>query len=338
MKLQILVNHYKESESIISRFLASLEMQKGVDFDIIIYTDGGTKIDDDFLKQFNLSITYKYLPHTGICHTRNQLLDASNADYVMFCDIDDCFSSSDGLLILTSIAEETNADIIGSPYLAEQLENDKYTYHVYEKDIIRLHGKIFKRQYLIDNNIRFPDELYSSGDMKFLWLCYALTNNFIWVQDNFYIWKYNFNSITRSDEAARVRLYERTIKCYTLLAHEVKERELTELYDGLIASTISMLYLDSTSVKWSNMSNIALQKINKAIYNYLEEFYTHYQSLSSVLTHIKYEIMKHYKPIYQVAGDFNGINSWAEKILNKKDIKEIVIIGCGIVGNNLKKN
>lgn len=337
MKLQILVNHYKEPEPIISRFLSSLEMQKGVDFDVIIYTDGGTQINNDFLKQFNLSITYKYLSHTGICHTRNQLLDASTADYIMFCDIDDCFSSSDGLLVLKSIAEETKADIIGSPYLVERLENDKYTYDVYEKDIIRVHGKIFKRQYLIDNNIRFPDELYSSGDMKFLWLCYALTNNFIWAQNNFYIWKYNLNSITRSDEAARVRLYERTIKCYTLLAHEVEERGLTELYDGLIASTISMLYLDSTSSKWANMSNIALQKINKAIYIYLKEFYEYYQSLDPILARIRYDIMKQYKPMYKVSGDFKNINDWAIKLLNKKDIKEVVILGCGIVGNNLKQ-
>lgn len=319
MKLQVLVNHYKESESIISRFLSSLEMQKGVDFDVIIYTDGGTKISDNFLEQFNLSITYKYLPHTGVCHTRNQLLDASDADYIMFCDIDDCFSSSDGLLILSSIAEKTKADIIGSPYLVEQLENDRYTYDVYEKDIIRVHGKIFKRQYLIDNNIRFPDELYSSGDMKFLWLCYALTNNFIWTQNNFYIWKYNPNSITRSDEAARVRLYERTIKCYTLLAHEVEERKLMGLYSGLIASTISMLYLDSTSSKWNNMSNTSLQKINKAISIYLREFYEYYQSLHPIITRIKYDIMKRYKPMYITSGDFKNINDWAIKILEENE-------------------
>lgn len=184
--LQVLVNHYMEDEAIVGRFLRSLERQQGVEFSVLFCTDGGTRLSDSFFSQFNLKLEYVYLPHSGVCHTRNVLMDMSDADYIMFCDVDDCFVADDGLLSLMSIMDETSANIVGSPYLYEMMINGYYKYDTLEKDIIRLHGKLFRKQYLVDNNIRFPDELETSGDMAFLWLAYALTTNVAWSRNVFY--------------------------------------------------------------------------------------------------------------------------------------------------------
>jgi glycosyltransferase involved in cell wall biosynthesis len=91
-KLQILVNHYKEDETITRRFLESLSTQKDVNFNVLICSDGGGVRLSDSLKGFTFKITYAYAPHSGVCHTRNLLLDKSDAEYVMFCDIDDVFT------------------------------------------------------------------------------------------------------------------------------------------------------------------------------------------------------------------------------------------------------
>ena len=56
-----------------------------------------------------------------------------------------------------------------------------------KEDTLRVHGKIFKRQFLIDNEIRYPDEMEVSGDMMYLWLVYSLTNKIVWIENNFYI-------------------------------------------------------------------------------------------------------------------------------------------------------
>lgn len=120
MKLQILVNHYKENDKIVKRFLDSLETQKNIKFETFIVSDGGDiKLTKELLSGYSYPIHYAYLNHSGVCHTRNILLKKSNADYIMFCDIDDMFSKPNGLNSLIKKAEETGADVIGSPYYCE---------------------------------------------------------------------------------------------------------------------------------------------------------------------------------------------------------------------------
>lgn len=337
MKIQVLVNHYKEDNSIVSRFLSSLEMQKNIEFEVLLYTDGGNELDLDFLNQFNLSIIYKYLSHSGICHTRNQLLDDSTADYIVFCDIDDCFSSSDGLYTLLHTIKENNLDIVGSPYQSEGKQDGVYTYVTVKEDKIRLHGKIFRRQYLIDNNIRFPDELESSGDMMFLWLAYSLTNKFTWTTENFYIWKYNSQSITRYDTYAPIYQFPRTIKCYTLLAYDLINRYKKELFDTLIPLTTSMIFLESTSKLWDTAPQEVKREANFAIRNFLIEFYDYYIQLPLSFRQSAFVVTRNAKARYKTSKDFSFIDEWAQEKLQIEDEQEIVIIGCGVVGTNLKK-
>ena len=211
MILQILINHYKENIQIIDNFLQSLDNQSYKDYEVIIGSDGGDKLPLELLDKYSFKYKYLYLEHSGVCHTRNILLQQATADYVMFCDIDDEFSDKNGLAIMIEIAEKTNADVIGSQYSVERLNEDKIVLDVYEQDTIRVHGKIFKRQYLIDNNITYPDELEFNGDMKFLWLAYKLTRNIVWTKNNFYIWKYNKNSITRKNIFHRYIIYDKTL-------------------------------------------------------------------------------------------------------------------------------
>jgi glycosyltransferase involved in cell wall biosynthesis len=123
MKIQVLVNHYQEDENIIKRFLNSLEKQEDVEFEVIIGSDGGLQISQELLSSYSFPITYLYLSHSGVCHTRNVLFNKSNAEYVMFCDIDDMFFRSYGLNHLLSTAEETEANIIGSVVLQEMKDN-----------------------------------------------------------------------------------------------------------------------------------------------------------------------------------------------------------------------
>ena len=127
--LQILINHYQEDDAIVERFLNSLEMQKKIDFTVLLCTDGGRKLDSNFLSKFNLNLQYSYLEHSGVCHTRNIMMDNSTADYVMFADIDDCFHACDGLFSLMEAAEKTGADIVGSPYLVERIDPNKKEYY-----------------------------------------------------------------------------------------------------------------------------------------------------------------------------------------------------------------
>lgn len=337
MKLQILVNHYKEEESVVRRFLSSLQTQKNVDFEVFLYGDGGLELNENIFSEYTYPITYKYLEHGGVCPTRNKLMDASSTEYIMFCDCDDMFSKEDGLYSLVKTAEQTHADVVGATYQGEYFLNGEYKYMPYERDTVRLHAKIFRRQYLYDNNIRFPEELETSGDMSFLWLSYALTDKAVWINNNFYIWKHNEKSVTRAEEYSSVKYFDRTILCFELLAEDLQKRERPDLFRNLVTTTISTMYVESTHPYWMS-APLEYQKIgNETIRNYLKKYYSFYKDVNESYRRSKYDLMLDYKHAKDISGEFGDLNDWADKYLHNKYFSDVLIIGHGVVGTNLEK-
>lgn len=348
MTLEILVNHYKEDEKTVERFLSSLAMQRGVEFRVMLCSDGGVRLRPEVFERLPFEITYQYLPHTGVCHTRNVMMDRATADYLMFCDVDDCFSSPYGLSSLMSAAEKSHADVIGSPYQCERFINGEYEYVTYKNDTIRVHGKIFRRAYLTENHIRFPDELETSGDMSFLWLTYALTDRIVWVPENFYIWKWNPDSVTRADPYSHVMAYDRTLRCYELLAKDLVRRKREDLFRNLVTTTVSMIYVDMTHPKWGQAPEEYQERARKAVCGYLSEYYDFYASVDENYRKSKYLLMLNYKHFQGFSGAFEGIDEWAHSLIpaadqpkgNGEENREegsVLIIGYGVVGSNLAR-
>ena len=333
MKLQILVNHYQEDENIVKRFLDSIAKQENIDFEVIIGSDGGLQISNALLLSYSFPIIYLYLPHSGVCHTRNILLDKSDTEYIMFCDIDDMFCKPNGLNCLLTAAQNTNANVVGSPFLQEEPTTTGFNYNEWHHDVLHVHGKIFRRQFLIDNHIRFPDEMEISGDMMFLWLVYALSHNTIWIDDIFYIWKFYSESVTRKDKFHSIKTYDKVLQCYTLVAHDLIQRDNCQiLYQGLIATTISMLYLDATNTRRLKAPQEYINQADLAINKYLEEFFEYYKTLDESLRRRKYDFMRSRPKAKNSSGSFENIISWCENRLNNSDI---LIVGYGIVGHNI---
>lgn len=336
MELQILVNHYKESGEIVQRFLRSLAAQRNVAFEVIICSDGGdVHLTEEMLSGYPFPITYAYLTHSGVCHTRNVMMDKATADYLMFCDIDDCFTDSSGLEALLNAAKEYDADVVGSPYKCERKTDDGFEYVDIERDILRVHGKIIKRSYLLENSIRFPDEMEISGDMMFLWLCYALTDRTVWIEKNFYTWKWNPGSVTRWKPLHDIRTYDRTLRCYTLLAEDLDKRNATKLKKNLVATTFGMMYVDSTNPRWSAAPREYVESAEKAIKEYLQKYYSYYLTIDEAYRRDKYFLMLRYKHAEKLSGPFEGIKAWAESRLGPAS--DVLIIGCGTVGSNLSR-
>lgn len=336
MDLQILVNHYKEDNNIVQRFLDSLAMQKDVDFEVILFTDGGVELEENIFQFYSFPIIYKHLPHSGVCHTRNLLLKEATAKYIIFCDVDDCFSSPYGLSVLMQAIKQTDADIIGANYFGEIEHNGRYLYIPYEKDIIRLHAKIFKREYLLENNIWFPDEMEISGDMNFLWLAYNLTSNIKWLKNNFYIWKHNSNSVTRTNSYHKYVTYEKTLKCYTLLLENLKKRERLDLYDKLIAIIFMMCYIDVHEPQWNYIpkeyQDIALKNIKNFVLEYGDKFFP----VPDEIKKLAHQSMFAFRKMEQTPNDIAKIEKWIKEFnFNLKTGNDVLIIGYGVVGHNL---
>ena len=173
-KLDILIPQYNECEVDISPLLDSIAIQQNIDFDeigVIICNDGSDYIlCDNFLQSYKFDIQYFKEPHKGVSATRNFLLDKSDAEYVMFCDADDMFYNACGLWILFREFEKGEFDTLISTFIEEGRNGDDIVYINHDVDATFVHGKIHRKQYLIDNNIRFNDSLTIHEDSYFVLL------------------------------------------------------------------------------------------------------------------------------------------------------------------------
>lgn len=261
MKLQILVPQYKETDDVVKPLLDSIAIQQNVPFDeigVIICNDGSDVfLTDEFLNSYPFRIEYYKEPHRGVSATRNACLDHSTADYVMFCDADDMFCNVCGLWL---IFREMNIgfDSIVSVFVEETRNpNNKeeviYTNH--EMDGTFVHGKIHRRKYLVDKQIRWNDKLTIHEDSYFNILCQNLSKEIKFCSVPFYLWKWRDDSVCRHDPKYILKTYNNMLDSNDALVDEFLSRAI---HDKAMFYTVFMIfdaYYTMNKEDWKNQEN-----------------------------------------------------------------------------------
>ena len=203
MKLSIIITQYNETERLLFPLLSSIDNQLGVNFneiEILILNDcSSTILSDSFLNSFvNINPIYIQLKENiGVGLSRNEGMVYAKGEYIMFCDADDMFYMAGSLGLFFNEIDTKHPDICTSSWLEEQKIDEKYVYVQHKIESTWIHGKIYRKQYLIDNEIRFHSKFRVHEDTYFNGLAFDLTNNKNYIDMVTYVWKYNPNSFTR---------------------------------------------------------------------------------------------------------------------------------------------
>ena len=260
----------------IKPLLDSIALQQNVDFaeiGVIICNDGSqTLLREEFLKNYPYEIEYHLEEHGGISRTRNKCLDYSTADYVMFCDADDMFLNMCGLYILFKDMEE-GFDTFVSAFVEEAraLDTGEVIYRTREYDLTFVHGQVHRRQYLIDNNIRFKEELEINEDSYFTVLTQSLTSDIKHCLTPFYLWKWREGSVCRA-EKWKLKTFPIMIDSNSYLAEELVHRGL----EGKAMQFVAYMYFD---VYYTLNKQMWLDPINAGYRAKLEKRFAEYHEM-----------------------------------------------------------
>jgi hypothetical protein len=83
-----------------------------------------------------------------------------------------------------------------------------------------VHGKVHRRKFLINNNIRWNEKLTIHEDSYFNCLCQKLGKEVKYCQNPFYLWKWRDNSVCRHDPKYILKTFNNMLESNTALVKE----------------------------------------------------------------------------------------------------------------------
>lgn len=279
MKLQILIPQYEETEEVIKPLLDSINIQQNIDMNeigVIIVNDGSdVHLSKKFLNKYRFKIDYILNDHKGVSATRNACLDKATADYVMFCDADDMFYSVCALWIIFREIDTSGFDSLTSLFIEETRnpQNGEVVYINHEMDSTFVHGKVHRRQYLIDNKIRWNPKLTIHEDSFFNIQCSNLSTNVKYCQTPLYLWKWRDDSVCRHDPKYILKTYKNMIDSNDALIQEFMKRGARDKALFYIAFMIFDAYYTMNKPEWINQENKSYRKsTEKKFSNYYKRY------------------------------------------------------------------
>ena len=262
MKLQILIPQYGETEEVIKPLLDSIEVQQNVDLKndigVVIVNDGSdTHLSHIFFNRYSYPIEYYVNEHKGVSATRNSCLDHATADYVMFCDADDMFYNACGLYIIFREIENGGFDSLVSAFIEESREHGTKIpmYINHDMDTTFVHGKVHRRQFLLDNNIRWNDNLTIHEDSYFNCLCQRLAKNLKYSRTSFYLWRWRDSSVCRHDPKYILKTYNNMLDSNDALIEQFLTRGRQDDAKFYATNMIYDAYFTMNKDEWLNQDN-----------------------------------------------------------------------------------
>lgn len=259
-RLSLLIPQYKEDDSVIKPLLDSLIVQQNIDFDdieVVIVNDGtDIKLSKELLEKYPFDIHYYDKDHEGVSAARQYAFDKCSGEYVMWCDIDDMFFDACGLFLILKECDG-KCDGLISVFREESRMPDKSITYINRGDAQNggidstfVHGKVYRKKYLINNNIKWNKDLQIHEDSYFNILARTLSKTIKYCPLPFYLWKWRDESVCRHDPLYLNKTMVDMLKSNTALVNEFIDRNMEEESIFYATSMIFDMYYGMNCDRW----------------------------------------------------------------------------------------
>lgn len=215
-KISIIIPVYN-AENTLNRCLDSIVNQEYKNYEIILINDGSTDNSKQILDEYKnkyTNIIVKHKTNEGVSSARNMGLEIASGQYIMFADSDDFFINqwldklnhellkNDIDLVVTSFIEvdfnenELNHNILKDENRNSLVVNKLPGFYFTEGFIHPCWGKLYKKEIIMNYNIRFPNQSLSEDtifNISYLKYC----KNILFLNKNLYVYDHcNVNNLT----------------------------------------------------------------------------------------------------------------------------------------------
>ena len=227
MILDIVVPHYNEPYEVGKLFFDMLAVQKGVDFSkirVILVHDGSDFFPEENFSAYPYKVEQHRIAHKGVSAARNFGMDLATAKWITFCDFDDCYVDMYALKLIMDALETDDFDLLWNPIYMEDYVDDRFViYPLIKFNMIFIHNKYFRTDFLSKVKLRFNESLSYSEDTAFLAILNVILEQKrigkIGSPSPLYTWSYRPGSCTTED-ANKLRNMEHLFESNKYISRE----------------------------------------------------------------------------------------------------------------------
>ena len=273
--LDIIIAQYKETEDIIKNLLDSINNQKNIDFNelnlTIINDYSDIILSDEFLSSYNkLKINYyKNDKNVGIGLTRQRGIELTNDKYFMFIDSDDTLYDDYSLEGIINYLKKSDIDVLITN-IAVELDN-KIIIKKKNNTFPWMHGKIYRREFIFKNELRFSDKVIHLDDAYFnnCMLGVVDPNKIVFLDITTYLWKDNNKSITREKREIpyAIMIFDEIYNTANYIYDYLCKHKSNKRFSHYISSTLNRYILLNSDLfdKFNDKKEYYLEKLKKEL-------------------------------------------------------------------------
>lgn len=211
-------------EKYIEKCLESVCHQTFKDYEILVIDDGtkdgSVKIAETFLSNKNVNYKIIHKDNGGLSSARNRGIEESKGDYIAFVDSDDTIQNDYIEVLVNGFASKNVDASIGMWRVVQEntpplfQKKDACYSFLKKREILNnfLYRKIkagpccvmYRKEFLIKNNLFFNEQIRFSEDQEFFWRVFSLVNQVAYTNRIIYDYYIRENSISTDPKIERI--------------------------------------------------------------------------------------------------------------------------------------
>lgn len=221
-KISVIIPRHNETEEFMRPLLSSIDNQIGIewgtekgsgDIEVIIVNDiANNELKpeefDNYLHIKPIQLYNKKEKNMGI--SRQIGIDNAHGDFLLFADADDMYHNCGLFTEFLNRAYDPNNqfDVLVTTFIEEYKHEQEgnaravYQYVPHPQDFTWMFAKMYRKEFILKNNIRFHADLLVHEDTYFNAIFRAYNPRILFLDTFSYVWRFNPNSITRNNNGA----------------------------------------------------------------------------------------------------------------------------------------